>query len=528
MGVILTSNPSSILSAGTWATTTNVYTSDNTYATNVGTTQNTEYPMDVGGFNFAAIGDAEPINSVTISIEAKTTTASRAQIKGELYDGATPLTGSLALTNLTAADTFYTFNATGVTVAQLKSANLKVRVTNKRTASQASTTSVDHVKITVDYGATPKLETFTDDFATQVDKVTKWPGSSAPVVWDASGRAKIPVTTAYSALGQAQTGGYDLTGSYLIAQLTINAAGSGTGARETFFEIDKAGGVNDRFSMFVSGTDFIIRRYIGGSINGTYNIGTYNPTTHAWWRIRESGGNTYFGYSANGTDWTEPFNIANGFAVTNVWVNISSGLWGDATTTDTFIDNVNVPPGGAQAATATGSLSLAGAAIAEAQVLSGITGSITLAGTATAGQPPQAATATGSLSLVGTATAGARITSGITGSLALAGTTTAGGRATGITGSLALAGTATARAGAAATGALVLTGTASVKVSITVVGSLSMGGSVSVGAASGRPKITLDGSTFIKKPGKVYMGVGPGFVEKPWKRWNGSTWKTLP
>jgi hypothetical protein len=123
------------------------------FATNTGATQNTEYPLDVGGFDFSAIPAGATINSVTVTIEAKTGTASRAQIKGELYDNTTLLTGTLALTTLTASDANYTFTPTA-TLTQLQSANLKVRVTNKRTVSQASTTSVDYVKIDVDYTAT--------------------------------------------------------------------------------------------------------------------------------------------------------------------------------------------------------------------------------------------------------------------------------------------------------------------------------------------------------------------------------------
>lgn len=151
---VMSSSASSVVSAGTWLTTTNVYTSNDSYATNVGTTQNTEYPMDVGGFNFAALTALDTINTVTVTIEAKTGTNNRAQIKGELYDGTTKLTGERALTNLTNTDANYTFTV-AATRAQLQSANLKVRVTNKRIVSQASTTSVDFVKIDVDYSPPP-------------------------------------------------------------------------------------------------------------------------------------------------------------------------------------------------------------------------------------------------------------------------------------------------------------------------------------------------------------------------------------
>lgn len=43
---------------------------------------------------------------------------------------------------------------------------------------------------------------------------------------------------------------------------------------------------------------------------------------------------------------------------------------------------------------------------------------------------------------------------------------------------------------------------------------------------TGRPKV-YNGSVFVQKPLKVYMGVGPGWVEKPVNVWTGSVWKRL-
>lgn len=47
---------------------------------------------------------------------------------------------------------------------------------------------------------------------------------------------------------------------------------------------------------------------------------------------------------------------------------------------------------------------------------------------------------------------------------------------------------------------------------------------VAAPAATGRPKVWT-GSAWANKPAKVYMGAGPGWVEKPVKTWTGSTWK---
>ena len=42
------------------------------------------------------------------------------------------------------------------------------------------------------------------------------------------------------------------------------------------------------------------------AFNSTVWSATYSSTTHAYWRIREVGGTIKFGYSSNGTTWTEP------------------------------------------------------------------------------------------------------------------------------------------------------------------------------------------------------------------------------
>lgn len=49
---------------------------------------------------------------------------------------------------------------------------------------------------------------------------------------------------------------------------------------------------------------------------------------------------------------------------------------------------------------------------------------------------------------------------------------------------------------------------------------------IDLGAGTlGRPKVSLDGSTFVRKPGKRWTGTV--WMEKPWKRWTGSEWKIL-
>lgn len=331
-----TSAGSSIVAnTGSWATTTNVYVSDNTYATNTGATQNTEYAMEIGGFNLSAIPSGSVIASVTVTIEAKTGTANRAQIKGELLDGAT-LLGTLALTNLTAADVNYTFTGTA-TEAQLKSANLKVRVTNKRTVTQASTTSLDYVKI--DVVVPSKAETLTDTFDT-LDTATKWNTFGTPSA--TAGQLVLPSTgTAYS--GVSSKNAFDLTESSVYVKAIPPPTPSVS--RETSFAMYDTGNVNGMGMYVLTTTPDLMMRLRQASTNNETSISPYNPVAHAWFRMRIVGSTGYWDTSPDGITWTNrrtaALTPANFRALT---VELSVGQWSDLGASTGYMDNLNVPP----------------------------------------------------------------------------------------------------------------------------------------------------------------------------------------
>lgn len=330
---VLSSNPSSVVSAGAWLTTTNVYTSDNTYATNTGATQNTEYAMEVGGFNFSAIPADATINSVTVTIEIKTGTNNRAQVKGELFDGTTALTPILALTNLTATDTNYTFTPTA-TLAQLKSANLKVRITNKRIVSQASTTSLDYVKIDVNYTVNPKTSTLTDTFDTQIAPAT-W-STWGSTVWEA-GRVKAQ-PAALSGYGGAYTvADYDLTESSVYVRMYPPQEATG---RETMLQLYKDD--NNQICIIVAAGGGILFRIREGGVNNDQYFSPYDPAGHAWVRVRMSGTTVYADTSPDATVWTNQKSGTTVLDMTACRVYLLSGQWQtESAIVPAYFDNVN-------------------------------------------------------------------------------------------------------------------------------------------------------------------------------------------
>jgi hypothetical protein len=195
--------------------------------------------------------------------------------------------------------------------------------------------------INVSKVATPKIETLTDDFATQ-DNV-KWAFGAA--TWESGGqRVAIPVTALYPSLPSKAW--YDLTGSSIFAKVTP-AIGA---TRETYLQLLDVGASARQYAMYVSGdtgNNLQCRKTVGGVHTVAASI-PYDPVNHAWWRIRENtgapNGNILFEHSPDGTTWT-PFGTATvfEFQVDNVEVHFISGYYGTETAATTYIDNVNIP-----------------------------------------------------------------------------------------------------------------------------------------------------------------------------------------
>lgn len=67
--------------------------------------------------------------------------------------------------------------------------------------------------------------------------------------------------------------------------------------------------------MYVTANQLRMRYFSLGVETNVVTL-TYNSTTHAWWRIHESGGTIFWDTSTNGTAWTNRASVANPFAVT--------------------------------------------------------------------------------------------------------------------------------------------------------------------------------------------------------------------
>jgi hypothetical protein len=141
----------------TWANTANalggdVDTNPATYATWTNAASGGAGSIEIGGFAFATdIPTDATLTNISVLIRHLESNTSRiASVTFQPYDGATPIGAAQAATKATAArDDVGIFTPT---LAQLRSANLKVRVNITRAAvTQSAIFSIDHVQIDVDW-----------------------------------------------------------------------------------------------------------------------------------------------------------------------------------------------------------------------------------------------------------------------------------------------------------------------------------------------------------------------------------------
>jgi len=192
---------------------------------------------------------------------------------------------------------------------------------------------------------TPLLQTLTDDFASSVDKTTKWGSSTAGVAWDGVGQALVPCITPFPGnfLRTPVAGtGYKLTGSKIHAKPTVTPFGAGTRISQMVVHSVLAPTTNS-IGISCDGTNISVFGQTGG---GTILSATlaYSAVNHAWWRIREAGGSVFAELGADGV--TFGVTLASG-AVSAIWMDrvyaefnsYYTGVDGGA---NMLVDNVNL------------------------------------------------------------------------------------------------------------------------------------------------------------------------------------------
>lgn len=181
-----------------------------------------------------------------------------------------------------------------------------------------------------------------DDFNDNTVNTTKWPNSFGTYS-ETGGRARVAVNTGYNAYSSAKA--YKFQNSRFVLQAfppTMN-----DGASESWAQVllkSNVAGTDLGFELTISNGNLVCFNRTG-YFDGSAAYFTYNATNHAWLRLRETGGQTFWDASPDGHTWT---NLRT--ATSPAWVSDGDieiqliAHRADGTNNNVEFDNVNVLP----------------------------------------------------------------------------------------------------------------------------------------------------------------------------------------
>lgn len=341
-----------------WTNPTNVYSSDNSRATYANAGQD---DLKITGFGFS-IPTGATILGIEVLIEGNgsSSTASNRSIQiGATKDGSSLAGSRLASQNLPqTTDGNLTFGSgtnlfsTTFSPADINASTFGILLRAGNT--NTSTRSIDQVQVRIYYS--PLISALTDDFNDNSLDATKWATSLTSSATVAESSGKIIITPANSTVGSkgilfAQSN-YNMTNGWCLVEVP-QAADTTNVYTELNLQID----ANNYVAMSISAGNLQAYKVVGAAFTSLATT-AYNSTNHRWWRIRESGGQTYWDYSADGKTWINFYHEANSITMTSLnpavlanehtsdatpgaaWFdNFGLGVSGDAI--DTFSDDFN-------------------------------------------------------------------------------------------------------------------------------------------------------------------------------------------
>ncbi|WP_405888873.1 hypothetical protein OG762_36980 [Streptomyces sp. NBC_01136] len=375
------------------------------------------------------------------------------------------------------------------------------------------------------------LSSFTDSFDDNFTDPALWPNSFGTYS-ETGGRARVSCDAGFNAYSSALT--YRLAESSMFLRVFPPAAGGATTEAWTQILIkQQTNGTDIGFEVSPLSGNLTMFSRTGFFDPGAVAI-PYDPTGHAWLRIRETSGTVYWDTSPDTLTWTNQRTLAS-----PTWVNDPNLEYqliahrSDGTNDYAEYDNLNTGPviatGDAATtvtvtATAAGSIATTGSGSLAAAATVSAAGTTAAVGTATT-------LATASITAAGTHAANAQADRTSTASLSAAGTVgTTGAATTAITTSATAAGRTDTSGAAAATGTATLTGAGlratSTTASTALTGSLAAAGTVAAQATADTAAVialSADGTVvFVHDDIDVTVG-------KPYSPWTvgdpqGASW----
>jgi hypothetical protein len=342
------------------------------YVTNTAASGTAIQVTDVAGGN-AQAWYSPPLAGVTISgpltfnvrgLESNAAANACAGIKIERCDnsgaslstmGQTNVTGTEYTTSDAASNHTYTLTSTTLATGDRLKVTLYVNNVGTMGASQTVTNTVggtsaaaagdSYITLTETVAtACPATSTFAENFNSNSISAPAWHnqfGGAGTSVSGATGRAVFTTTTTAGYAGMYAKGIYDLTGSAISCQL-VSAGNTALASLETTPVQLLDGSGRNRIAFYLNGGTISATQTVNGALTSLTSV-AYNVLNHAYLRIREASGTTYWEVSTDGSVWNAFGSASNPINVTRLTLEPVVGTYAnEASGTTVVIDNYNI------------------------------------------------------------------------------------------------------------------------------------------------------------------------------------------
>lgn len=186
----------------------------------------------------------------------------------------------------------------------------------------------------------PLLGSLVDQFTSGTLNTTVWnQTSSSGVSIVTPGRVGIQAVATNTVLGASA---YNITGQAIYARITPALAGTGGKSVATAMAL-QVDANNLAQMVVVPGSQFYAQVKNAGTTSTT-NLPAYDPTQHAWWRLRETSGSIAFEASPDGFAWTTLATIAYTWSPTAVTASFVAVATDGTTGQTAYVEHVNALP----------------------------------------------------------------------------------------------------------------------------------------------------------------------------------------
>ncbi len=185
------------------------------------------------------------------------------------------------------------------------------------------------------------ISTLTDNFNDNSIDAAKWGTvlSGGMTVEEINNQIEIDSVIDIYAYGQLRSlVGYDLTGSAQTIKI-IDVGNQSLLYWTVYFESRST--TTGKFRWLINDGNITIVSQTSGTVRWT---DTYVANTYRWLKIRESGGNIYYDYSADGVNWTNAYSEAVEITITSMQAYLWADIEAAASTTTAKVDDFNILP----------------------------------------------------------------------------------------------------------------------------------------------------------------------------------------